>query len=130
MYYTISQVAQKTDLSIHTIRYYDKEGLLPFVDRQNGTRVFSEQDIDWLDLLCCLKNTGMPIKDIRTLIQHCMDNDAVLQKGVDILVEHRKKVVDQLKEVQRSLDTLDYKIQHLPRMFRERFSSEAVAPRS
>ncbi|RJX38098.1 MerR family transcriptional regulator [Paenibacillus pinisoli] len=130
MYYTISQVAQKTDLSIHTIRYYDKEGLLPFVDRQNGTRVFSEQDIDWLDLLCCLKNTGMPIKDIRTLIQHCMDNDAVLQKGVDILVEHRKKVVDQLGEVQRSLDTLDYKIQHLPRMFRERFSSEAAAPRS
>lgn len=130
MHYTISQVAQKTDLSIHTIRYYDKEGLLPFVDRHNGTRVFSEQDVDWLDLLCCLKNTGMPIKDIRTLIQHCMDNDAVLQKGVDILVQHRKKVEDQLKEVQRSLDTLDYKIQHLPRMFRERFSSEAATPGS
>jgi len=130
MHYTISQVAQKTNLSIHTIRYYDKEGLLPFVDRHNGTRVFSEQDVDWLDLLCCLKNTGMPIKDIRTLIQHCMDNDAVLQKGVDILVQHRKKVEDQLKEVQRSLDTLDYKIQHLPRMFRERFSSEAATPGS
>lgn len=130
MHYTISQIAQKTNLSIHTIRYYDKEGLLPFVDRHNGTRVFSEQDVDWLDLLCCLKNTGMPIKDIRTLIQHCMDNDAVLQKGVDILVQHRKKVEDQLKEVQRSLDTLDYKIQHLPRMFRERFSSEAATPGS
>lgn len=130
MHYTISQVAQKTNLSIHTLRYYDKEGLLPFVDRRNGTRVFSEQDIDWLDLLCCLKNTGMPIKDIRTLIQHCMDNDAVLQKGVDILIQHRKKVEAQLKEVQRSLDTLDYKIQHLPRMFRERFSSEAAAPHS
>ncbi|MFF2888715.1 MerR family transcriptional regulator [Paenibacillus sp. NPDC057967] len=128
MSYTISQVAQKTNLSIHTIRYYDKEGLLPFVDRQNGTRVFHEQDIDWLDLLCCLKNTGMPIKDIRTLIQHCMDNDAVLEKGVDILVQHRHKVEAQLKEMQRSLATIDYKIKHLPRMFQEKFSSEAAEP--
>ncbi|REK77568.1 MerR family transcriptional regulator [Paenibacillus paeoniae] len=125
MNYTISQAAQKTNLSIHTIRYYDKEGLLPFVYRENGTRVFHEQDIDWLDLLCCLKNTGMPIKDIRTLIQHCMDNDAVLEKGVAILVRHRHNVEAQLKEMQRSLDTIDYKIKHLPQMFREKFSSEA-----
>jgi DNA-binding transcriptional MerR regulator len=127
MSFTISQVAQKTNLSIHTIRYYDKEGLLPFVDRMNGTRVFQEQDIDWIDLICCLKQTGMPIKDIRILIRHCMDHDAVLEKGLQILMRHRENVEEQLKELQRSLNTIDYKIEHLPRMYREKFSSEAVS---
>ncbi|RIX53962.1 MerR family transcriptional regulator [Paenibacillus nanensis] len=126
MSYTISQVAQRTGLSIHAIRYYDKEGLLPFVDRHNGTRVFQEQDIDWIDLICCLKKTGMPIKDIRTLIQHCMDHDAVLDKGLEILARHRENVEEQLKELQRSLDTINYKIKHLPRMYKEKFSAEAV----
>ncbi|MCR2806409.1 MerR family transcriptional regulator [Paenibacillus soyae] len=128
MSFTISQVAQRTNLSIHAIRYYDKEGLLPFVDRKNGTRVFQEQDIDWIDLICCLKQTGMPIKDIRILIRHCMDHDAVLEKGLEILHRHRENVEEQLKELQRSLNTIDYKIKHLPRMYREKFSSEAAAP--
>lgn len=126
MSYTISQVAQRTGLSIHAIRYYDKEGLLPFVDRHNGTRVFQEQDIDWIDLICCLKKTGMPIKDIRTLIQHCMDHDAVLDKGLEILTRHRENVEEQLKELQRSLDTINYKIKHLPRMYKEKFSVDAA----
>ncbi|OCT12933.1 MerR family transcriptional regulator [Paenibacillus pectinilyticus] len=125
MSYTISQVAEKTNLTIHTIRYYDKEGLLPFIDRINGTRVFQEQDIDWIDLICCLKKTGMPIKDIRTLIQHCMDNDAVLEKGVQILMRHREHVEEQIKDMQNNLSTIDYKIKHLPRMYKERFSMGA-----
>ncbi|MFD0586559.1 MerR family transcriptional regulator [Paenibacillus sp. GCM10027627] len=121
MGFTISEVAERTQLSIHTIRYYDKEGLLPFVERENGTRVFHEQDMDWIDLICCLKKTGMPIKDIRILIDHCMDNDAVLDKGLDILARHKEKVMEQMKELQQSLVTLDYKMKHLPQMYKEKF---------
>lgn len=126
MSYTISQVAERTGLSIHTIRYYDKEGLLPFIDRHNGTRVFTEQDIDWIDLICCLKRTKMPIKDLRALIQHCTDNDAVLEKGMEILINHKRQVEAQLDELQRSLQTIHYKIEHLPKMYQERFAKESA----
>ncbi|MFF2481468.1 MerR family transcriptional regulator [Paenibacillus sp. NPDC058071] len=122
MTYTISQVAQKTNLSIFTIRYYDKEGLLPFVDRHNGTRVFHEEDIDWIDLICCLKNTGMPIKEIRTFIQTCTDNRAVVEKGLEILVRHKENVQRQMEETRRHLDTIEYKIAHLPKMYKEKFA--------
>ncbi|MDQ6420614.1 MerR family transcriptional regulator [Paenibacillus sp. LHD-117] len=128
MTYTISQVAERTKLSIHTIRYYDKEGLLPFIDRRNGTRVFHEQDIDWIDLICCLKNTGMPIKDIRTFIEHCTDNDAVLDKGLQILVNHKRHVEEQLEDIKCSLETIEYKINHLPQMYREKFAKEPTLP--
>jgi DNA-binding transcriptional MerR regulator len=93
MTYTISQVAKKLNVTIYTIRYYDKEGLFPFLDRTaSGNRIFKEQDIEWIDLICCLKSTGMQIKDIRTLIENCTLENAVLE-------------------------TIDYKIKHLPKMY-------------
>ncbi|WP_168122897.1 MerR family transcriptional regulator [Paenibacillus sp. HB172176] len=122
MSYTISQVAERTGISIYTLRYYDKEGLLPFIHRERGKRVFEEQDIDWIDLICCLKNTGMPIKEIRSLIAHCMDHGAVLEKGMDILLQHKRQVEERLKEVQRNLKTIDYKMKHLPRMIEDKFN--------
>ncbi|OPA81021.1 MerR family transcriptional regulator [Paenibacillus selenitireducens] len=122
MNYTISQVAQKTNLSIYTIRYYDKEGLLPFITRENGTRVFHEQDIDWIDLICCLKNTGMPIKEIRTFIEYCTDHDAVVEKGLEILLKHKQHVEQQMIDTQRNLATIEYKIKHLPEMYKKKFS--------
>ena len=65
MEYSIGQVAEKLNLPCSTIRYYDKEGLLPFIQRKNsGVRVFSDSDINMLTIIECLKNTGMPIKDI------------------------------------------------------------------
>lgn len=127
MTYTISQAAERSGLSIHTLRYYDKEGLLPFIDRHNGTRVFSEQDMDWIDLIRCLKQTKMSIKDQRSLIQHCTDNDAVLDKGMQILLDHKRQVEAQLEELKSSLDTIHYKIEHLPQMYRDRFAKEAAA---
>ncbi|MUT66973.1 MerR family transcriptional regulator [Paenibacillus sp. NEAU-GSW1] len=123
MNYTISEVAKRTNLSIYTIRYYDKEGLLPFLDRRGGTRVFHENDIDWIDLICCLKNTGMPIKEIRTLIKHCTDHNAVLEKGIDILKRHKQNVEQQLKEMQCNLETIEYKIKYLPEMYKK-FATE------
>ena len=65
MSYLISEVAEMMGLSPSTLRYYDKEGLLPNVKRVNGIRVFEDEDFEWLKLLNCLKNTGMPIKKIK-----------------------------------------------------------------
>ena len=64
--YTIGQVSEMFDLPITTLRYYDKEGLLPFVARSSGgIRQFRESDIEWLRVIGCMKKAGMSIKDIR-----------------------------------------------------------------
>ena len=66
MEYTIGQVSEKTGLPVSTLRYYDKEGLLPFVARSSGgIRQFRESDIEWLRVIGCMKKAGMSIKDIR-----------------------------------------------------------------
>ncbi|MEG6584247.1 MerR family transcriptional regulator [Dendrosporobacter sp. 1207_IL3150] len=62
MTYTIKQVSQKLDLTAYTLRYYEREGLLPFVGRDNnGNRIFNDHDIEWLILIRCLRDTGMSV---------------------------------------------------------------------
>lgn len=68
MRYSIGQVAKKLGLTAHTLRYYDKEGLLPFVRKgSSGARVFEDEDVDWLIIIECLKGTGMQLKDIKNI---------------------------------------------------------------
>ena len=66
MVYTVGEMAKKIGVAPSTLRYYDKEGLLPFVERSGGgMRMFMDSDLDWLRIIECLKRTGMPIKEIR-----------------------------------------------------------------
>ena len=69
MLYTVGEMAKRLQVAPSTLRYYDKEGLLPFLERSNGgIRMFRESDFEWLSIIACLKQTGMPIKDIKTFI--------------------------------------------------------------
>ena len=69
MVYTVGDAAKMLNVAPSTLRYYDKEGLLPFVERsEGGIRMFKDSDLDWLKLIECLKRTGMPIKGIRQLM--------------------------------------------------------------
>lgn len=111
MRYSISQVAEKFNLTPHTIRYYDKEGLLPFIDRTKaGNREFSDSDLDWLKLICCLKNTGMPIKQIKRYIQWCLQGDDTLEIRRQMFLDHRKEVLKQMEDLKENLKTIDYKL--------------------
>ena len=97
MSYTISEAAARMHLSAPTLRYYDKEGLLPFVDRSaNGVRVFKESDFEWLRLIECLKATGMPIRDIKQFIDWCLEGDATLPQRRDMFRERRRAVLAQM----------------------------------
>lgn len=111
MEYSIAQVAEMTHLSKYTIRYYDQEGLLPFVGRtQGGVRVFSDGDLEWLGLICCLKNTGMHIRDIRAFIALSMEGDPTREKRLAILQRHKEQVETQMTELERNLQKLNCKI--------------------
>lgn len=103
MHYTIKQVGEKTDLSISTIRYYEKEGLLSAVDRDEvGRRLFSNEDIEQLSLISCLRSTGMPISKIREYLNGC--------DRVSVLEEHRENIDRQLDELKRNRSRIDCKI--------------------
>lgn len=114
MGYTIKQAAEKAGLTVYALRYYDTEGLLPFIERDPaGNRYFSDNDIDWVALIRCLKKTGMPIKQIKRFIELCLEGDGTLDTRRQMLFEHRQEAVNQIREWSRNLETIDYKIEHL-----------------
>jgi DNA-binding transcriptional MerR regulator len=111
MAYSIAQVAEKTNLTAHTLRYYEKEGLLPFVERNDsGIRTFGDKDLQWLEVICCLKNTGMPIKKIKEYIELCCEGDDTLEVRREIFLKHREDVLRQMAELQKNLDKINHKI--------------------
>ncbi|WHX98536.1 MerR family transcriptional regulator [Neobacillus sp. DY30] len=108
--YTISEVANKLNLTVYTLRYYDKEGLLPFVERTtNGTRRFKESDINALKVIECLKTTGMPIKDIKNFIDWCSDGDSTLQQRYDMFMDRKEIVEAQIEELKKTLEVIEHK---------------------
>ncbi len=111
MTYSISQVSKITKLTPYTLRYYDREGLLPFVGRSKaGIRVFTEHDLELLALICCLKSTGMPVKQIRTFIDWYTEGDSTLKKRRDMLLSHRQHIADRIDELQRNLARIEEKL--------------------
>lgn len=110
MKFTISEAAKTMNITTHTIRYYDKEGLLPFVERtKSGIRYFSENDLEGLALINCLKSTGMPIKEIKLFVDWVVEGDSTLKQRYDMFVERKESVLRQISELQKALERIDYK---------------------
>lgn len=92
MPYTVGEMAKKMQVAPSTLRYYDKEGLLPFVERsQGGIRMFKETDFEWLSIIECLKQTGMSIKDIKIFIDWCLEGDATIEQRLTLIDQQRKR---------------------------------------
>ncbi|MFC6175865.1 MerR family transcriptional regulator [Companilactobacillus huachuanensis] len=109
--YSIKEVADYFNLPISTIRYYDKKGLLPFVSKNEaGYRVFSESDFGFIKTICCLKDTGMPISDIRTYIELCMQGTPSITKRRSMLQQHKQNVIKQQEILTNNLKEIDVKI--------------------
>lgn len=109
--YSINEVADICNISPYTIRFYDKEGLLPFVSRNSsGKRQFSDSDLNVIKLICCLKNTGMQVKDIRKYIDLAMQGTVTSDQRKQIMIEHRKYVINQIETLKKNLNIIDLKI--------------------
>ncbi|MFD5850013.1 MerR family transcriptional regulator [Cytobacillus pseudoceanisediminis] len=108
--YTISEVAKELNLTVYTLRYYDKEGLMPFVERTpSGNRLFKESDLSALKVIECLKATGMPIKEIKNFIDWCSEGDATLQQRYDMFLERRANVEAQMEELRKTMEVIEHK---------------------
>ena len=109
--YTIQQVCEKTGLSAHTLRYYEKEGLLTGIRRsQGGFRQYTDEDLEGLGLICCLKNTGMSLQEISQFVTLTHQGDYTLRERVELLRRHRENVLQRLEEMQQYLDKVTWKI--------------------
>lgn len=113
MEYTIKEVSERTHLSPSTLRYYDKEGLMPLLGRtDSGIRRFSDVDISWLQLVCCLKNSGMPLKMIKRFMAFCLKGSSTCEQRKEILEQHKADILKQIEVLNSSLETINYKLSH------------------
>ncbi len=111
--YSIQEVCNKTGLTAHTLRYYEKEGLLTDVGRSaGGFRQYTDEDLEWLGLICCLKNTGMPLQEIARFVRLAHEGDYTLRERVELLKEHREKLAERMAEMQRYMDKITWKVNY------------------
>ena len=108
---TIQQAAGETGLSAHTLRYYERIGLISPVDRApNGHRRYTEDDVGWIGFLNKLRATGMPIAKMRQYADlHRQDGDTLAER-LALLEEHRRGVKKRIQELERNLAVIEHKI--------------------
>lgn len=109
---SIAEAAERTGLTPDTLRYYENDGLMlrPVGRSSAGHRRYSAGDLTWINLLTCLRGTGMPIRDIRRYAELVRRGDGTEQERLDLLRAHRVQVLAQLAEVQDHLGAIDRKI--------------------
>lgn len=110
--FAISDVAERTGLSVHTLRYYERTGLMPRpIDRASSThRRYSESDINWVVFITRLRSTGMPIARVRDYADLAKHGDDTAEARLELLLRHRIAFVAKLEDMQRSLEVIDHKI--------------------
>lgn len=101
--YTIGQVSEMTGLPISTLRYYDKEGLFPHMERVSGMRRFGEQELETLHVIECLKASGLEIRDIRQFMQWCTEGASSYPKRWQLLERQKETLEAQMDDLRRSL---------------------------
>lgn len=108
--YTVKQVADLYGVSTHTIRFYDNAGLFPDVARgENGERLFSKEQLDWLNIVMCMRKTGLPIAGIRHYIELSEQGDSTLEERYRIILEQKKRAQAELEECKNKLGVLERK---------------------
>lgn len=108
--YTIGDVAKILNLSISTLRYYDKEGLLIALKRdKSGIRTFSDKDIEALKLIECLKKSGLQIKDIKEFMYWCSLGSSTISKRKKMFFKQKENIQNEIKELEKALEMIEYK---------------------
>ena len=107
--YTIGQISKMFNLPISTLRYYDKEGLFPNIERSSGIRKFSESEIEALRVIECLKNTGMEIKEIKQFMDWCSEGPSTYEKRRDLFEARKNTLEKQMSDLQKNMAMIQFK---------------------
>ncbi|MBU3156584.1 MerR family transcriptional regulator [Clostridium estertheticum] len=108
---TITEASEKFDISQDTLRYYERIGLIPHVNRtKSGVRDYTEESYEWIELAKCMRLAGVPIE---TLIEYCaltQQGDSTILSRKELLVEVHKKLMNKMENMTKTLERLNYKI--------------------
>jgi DNA-binding transcriptional MerR regulator len=108
----IAEVSEKFGMSADTLRYYERVGLIPPVNRnEGGIRDYNELDLRRVDFIKCMRAAGLPVDVLIEYMELVQQGDATIEARKEILVEQRDLVAARLKEMQKTLDRLNYKIE-------------------
>ena len=107
--YTIGQVSEMFGLPVSTLRYYDKEGLFPHLERQGNIRKFSEKEIEALHIIECLKKSGLEIKDIKQFFVWVSEGSSSYAKRKELFEHRRQAVLDEIHSLEKTLAMLEFK---------------------
>jgi len=107
---TIAEVSAKYDVSQDTLRYYERIGLIPHVNRKSGNRDYTEEDCNWVEFIKCMRGAGLPIEVLIEYVGLFQQGDSTVEVRKELLIEQRRQLVARMEDMKRTLERLDYKI--------------------
>lgn len=115
----IAEVSKKYDISADTLRYYERVGLIPAVNRRdNGIRDYDEADLGWVEFIKCMRAAGIQVEALIEYVALYQQGDETNEARKEILVEQRAQLVKRMEDMKVSLERLDYKIDNYDRVMR------------
>lgn len=108
---TISEVSKKYGLTQDTLRYYERIGLIPYINRtSSGIRDYTEEACKWIEFIKCMRLAGLPIETLIEYVALDQEGDSTITARKELLVEEREKLIERIKEIQKTLERLNHKI--------------------
>lgn len=109
---TITEVSKKFDLTQDTLRYYERIGLIPSVNRnKSGVRDYTEEDCRWIEFIKCMRNAGLPIEVLIEYVALFQQGDKTVEARKELLIEQREQLIARMEDMKKTLERLDYKIE-------------------
>lgn len=113
---TIKEVAQQFHISQDTLRYYERVGMIPPVTRTaSGIRDYQETDLQWVELAICMRSAGLPVETMIEYVKLCQEGDNTIPARLQLLVEQREALQEQRKQIEETLERLNFKISRYER---------------
>lgn len=109
MYYSIGRVSEMFGLPVSTLRYYDKEGLFPNMERVSGIRKFSDKELETLRVIECLKKSGLEIKDIKQFMEWCSQGSSTYSKRRELFERQKENIECRISQLEQALDMIKFK---------------------
>ncbi|MBY0215316.1 MerR family transcriptional regulator [Paenibacillus illinoisensis] len=123
----IKEAAEKLGIEAHTIRYYEQEGLLPFVGRdQSGRRVFNEADLSWLDLITCLRITDISIAELKKIVELTQEGEWTIDQRKEIILRHKAKLLEEQKKLDKAFKKIAQKLNYFDDL-KEKYNNRLLA---
>lgn len=125
MGFSIKEASERLGLAAHTIRYYEKEGLLPFIQRdQHRNRIFEQRDLDWINLMTCFRMTGMTVTALKQIVDLALQGESTIPQRKAILEAHKLELSRRQVELDRAFDAVNQKLSTYELLEKESMKSD------